>query len=211
MLEQLQEQWNQVLNKHSELPGISQDTFNDLVHRYSDPERAYHNLHHIVQLLQTAETFKARLHDYKAVFLAIWFHDAVYNPLANDNEIESAALADTHLSRLLLEEKSVEKVKKMILATAHHLQLEEGSSPDTLFLLDFDLMILGSSQEEYKTYSSQIRKEYQSIPDLLYKPGRKRILQRFLETKRLFKTEEFYILYEHQARTNIQWELSLLG
>src|SRR5689334_21941080 len=107
MLEQLQEQWNHVLNKHSELPGISQDTFNDLVQRYSDPERAYHTLHHIAQLLQTAETFKARLHDYEAVFLAIWFHDAVYNPLANDNEIESATLAKTHLSRLLVDEESI--------------------------------------------------------------------------------------------------------
>lgn len=210
MLDYLKEQWSRLQGLDSNLQGVSNEVFQELIQRYSEPERAYHNLEHIAQLLQTAETFKARLSDYEAVRMAIWFHDVIYNPLANDNEAESAAFAEKHLARLLLDDNKIEKVKNLILATAHHTQVSVEGDSDTAFFLDFDLMILGSDLERYKTYTRQIRKEYQAIPDLLYKPGRKRILQRFYEAKRLFKTEEFYLLYEAQAKANLKWELQQL-
>lgn len=210
MLDYLKEQWTQLQGLDSNLQGVCNEVFQELIQHYSESERAYHNLDHIAQLLQTAETFKARLLDYNAVRLAIWFHDVIYNPLANDNEAESALFAEKRLARLLLDDVKIEKIKNLILATVHHTQLPPEGDSDSAFFLDFDLMILGSDLETYKTYTKQIRKEYQAIPDLLYKPGRKRILQRFYDSKRLFKTEEFYLLYEPQAKANIKWELQQL-
>jgi predicted metal-dependent HD superfamily phosphohydrolase len=59
-------------------------------------------------------------------------------------------------------------------------------------------------------YFEQIRKEYRIYPDFLYKPGRAKALEHFLENKFIFQTEEFRKLYEEKARRNIEKEISLL-
>ena len=46
--------------------------------------------------------------------------------------------------------------------------------------------------------------------DFLYKPGRKKVLQHFLDMENIFKTEYFRNKYENTARTNIRKELSQL-
>jgi predicted metal-dependent HD superfamily phosphohydrolase len=44
-------------------------------------------------------------------------------------------------------------------------------------------------------------------PDFLYRPGRRKVLQHFLDMERIFKTEEFASKFEKQARVNLGWEL----
>jgi predicted metal-dependent HD superfamily phosphohydrolase len=55
---------------------------------YDAPERHYHTLQHIENLLDRVEAYP--LHDPVVVGLAIWFHDAVYSALRHDNETKSA-------------------------------------------------------------------------------------------------------------------------
>lgn len=119
---QLQTQWNQLVETYVDLPSISNEIFKELSENYTSPKRTYHNLQHISTLLQSAENYKDELHDYDAVRLAIWFHDVIYTPLGNDNEALSAEFAEKHLARLLLPDEKIRKVKKLILATAHHMQ-----------------------------------------------------------------------------------------
>lgn len=57
---------------------------------------------------------------------------------------------------------------------------------------------------------TQVRKEYSIYPDLLYKPGRKKVLQHFLQMERIFKTQVFYDKYETQSRRNLEKELNQL-
>ena len=64
-----------------------------LISKYSENHRAYHNLSHVHALLGQAENFKNRFVDYEAARLAVWFHDAIYEPQSQTNEIESARLA----------------------------------------------------------------------------------------------------------------------
>ena len=70
-----------------------------------------------------------------------------------------------------------------------------------------------SVQEQvlYDTYCQQVRKEYSIYPDFLYKPGRKKVLEHFLNMERIFKTTYFFDLYEAQARENLRRELSSLS
>lgn len=82
---------------------------------------------------------------------------------------------------------------------------------DINYFTDADLAILGSAENDYKTYFLKIRKEYRWYPDLVYNPGRKRVLQHFLSMERIFKTEYFFNKFESQARKNLGMELHFLG
>ena len=82
---------------------------------------------------------------------------------------------------------------------------------DTNYFTDADLSILGSDSDSYLTYTKQIRKEYSYFPDLLYKPGRRKVLEHFLEMGNIFKTKYFQDKFEIQAKINILGELKSLS
>ena len=71
-----------------------------LLAAYGDPARRYHDLHHLAEVLGHVDTLEAVATDPVAVRLAAWFHDAVYDPKALDNEERSAALAEHELAAL---------------------------------------------------------------------------------------------------------------
>ena len=78
---------------------------------------------------------------------------------------------------------------------------------DNAYLLDFDLSILGSDWDSYRNYTIQIRKEYKIYPDFMYKSGRKKVLQHFLERETLYFTEAYQVTHENRARENLKKEL----
>lgn len=75
---------------------------------------------------------------------------------------------------------------------------------------DADLSILGSVQSVYVNYAKQVRQEYSIYPDFMYRPGRQKVLNHFLQMKKIFKTDVFFNKYEAQARINLQHESALL-
>jgi predicted metal-dependent HD superfamily phosphohydrolase len=93
------------------------------------------------------------------------------------------------------------------MATKDH---QAGSDKGTLYLLDFDLAILGENLQTYAEYVQKIRAEYALYPDFLYNRGRKKVLQHFLDRDTIFKTREFIDNYESQARENLKAELKEL-
>ena len=70
----------------------SNDLYEILFHAYTEPHRCYHNVQHIVECLDLYRQVKALLCQPAWVELAIWFHDAVYDPQSNENEMRSALL-----------------------------------------------------------------------------------------------------------------------
>jgi predicted metal-dependent HD superfamily phosphohydrolase len=129
----------------------------------------------------------------------------VYNVLKNNNEAKSASFAEKRLQSILFPVEQIEQCKKLILATQKH---EPGNVEVNLFT-DADLCVLGAEPEVYKLYTTQVRKEYGLYPDLVYNPGRKKVLQHFLAMPRIFKTDFFFEKYENAARRNLKWELKL--
>ncbi len=73
--------------------GDAEPVFLDLEARYSEEGRAYHNLAHIAHCLDELRCYPGGGVDIGAVEFALWFHDAVYDPRAKDNEGRSAGLA----------------------------------------------------------------------------------------------------------------------
>src|SRR5688572_5611734 len=86
--------------------------------RYTEPHRAYHDLSHILDCLGHAARVRAQLNHPHCVELALWFHDAIYEPRAGDNEERSAQLAIAALQGAATAEV-LRRVEELILATRH--------------------------------------------------------------------------------------------
>ena len=74
--------------------------------RYAEPHRSYHNLAHVEAVLAAVDQLAAAEQldddDWSVVRLGAWFHDAVYDPRATDNEELSAQLAHATLTEPVL-------------------------------------------------------------------------------------------------------------
>src|SRR5687767_3464338 len=77
---------------------VSPGWYEKLTAAYAEPHRHYHNQQHIAECLAEFDQARHLARDPVAVELALWFHDAVYDPKAADNEEQSAALAKRCLS-----------------------------------------------------------------------------------------------------------------
>ena len=163
--------------------------------RYAEPHRRYHTLEHIEHCLSEFDPRQAA--DPKAVELAIWFHDAVYDPRRSDNEERSAAW----LLELMPEQT---KAAAMVRVTKDH----RPSTPDEALLVDVDLAILGQPAERFDRYERQIREEYSWVPSLIFHMKRRSILKGFLDRPFIYQTEPFRAKYEAQARRNLARSLA---
>ncbi|AZA79782.1 hypothetical protein EG347_20985 [Chryseobacterium sp. G0186] len=175
--------------------------------KYTEKGRHYHNLLHLENMFQEIEVVKNRISNFTALSFSLFYHDIVYNATSKSNEEKSALTAEARLTDLHLHTDDIKLISSQILATKYHQKSED---EDTNYLLDADLSILGKDLESYLAYTKMIRKEYSIYPDLLYKPGRKKVLKHFLELTSIFKTEYFKEKYEAKARENIARELQLL-
>jgi predicted metal-dependent HD superfamily phosphohydrolase len=181
--------------------------FQLLVVAYTKPDRHYHNLQHIHHVLTILDRFADRLQNPISVILAAWFHDFVYDSRSTDNEIQSAKLAEELLRDIGVSTGKIDRVQQLILATqGHKTDLRDN---DLCIFLDADLAILGTNPEQYQIYARSIRHEYSWVADELYRAGRIRVLESFLQRDRLYHTELLFDELEARARLNIQEELSL--
>ncbi|HWS90537.1 MAG TPA: hypothetical protein VN282_26450 [Pyrinomonadaceae bacterium] len=180
-----------------------------LTRHYSAPDRHYHNLHHVAEVLRLLGPFESAAADYDALRFAAWFHDAVYDTRSSTNEEESAALAERALAELRVPAVRSDLVRRLILATKRH--KAEGGRPDFGLFLDADLSILGTDAETYLAYSEAIRGEYAWVPEHAYLAGRLKVLTDFLRRERLYYTEALAQRLEAQARRNLSDEVRRLS
>ncbi|MDX6183996.1 hypothetical protein SGQ44_17465 [Flavobacterium sp. Fl-77] len=177
----------------------------DLEKVYSVKSRHYHNLTHLEDMIVSFETYRDQIQNPNEIIFAIFYHDYIYKSSKKDNELKSAEYA------LSILPENTKLDKQLVFDTICATQLHQHHQiEDINWLIDFDLKILARDWNEYQMYFEQIRKEYRIYPDFLYKPGRAKALQHFLENEFIFQTEEFRKLYEEKARRNIEKEISLL-
>lgn len=190
--------------KYTNNSALAENCWQQIETAYNHKKRHYHNLTHLQHLIETLQPYQKEIKEWDTILFAVFYHDIVYNVLKNNNEEKSAAVAVEKLSALHVPPAAVEKCKYFILATKLH---SADADNDCNLFTDADLCILGQPWENYKHYYAQIRKEYSIYPDIIYKPGRKKVLQHFLKKESIFKTNTLYTLYEKQSRTNLQQEL----
>lgn len=205
----MQAQWDRLVADYPALPARRRRIGSELIRKYQQRGRHYHNLQHIEAMLRLCDEHEHQLLQPHNVRLAIWFHDAVYVSRRADNEERSAALALRSTARL---GRPAVDAAHMILATKRH-RLEETSielQPDTAWFLDFDLAILGAAPAVYDAYAQAIRREYAWVSARAYAEGRAKVLRAFLERPRLYFTDELRARWEKQAQVNLLRELGQL-
>jgi len=180
--------------------------YDDLVRRYSEPHRHYHGLRHISRCFQELDEVRGQADHPFEVELALWLHDAVYDPKRSDNEEASARYAREALGRLLQEEQ-LELIHCLIMATRH---TEPPKSNDQGLIADIDLAILGSPEEEYRKYEDGIRREYCYMPEDRFRSGRAKLLEKFLKRDHIYYMDHFRERYEATARANLSHSISKL-
>lgn len=187
-------------NMWSALGGTGDAVFDELVRRYAEPGRRYHTAEHVVECLAWLDRVRHLARDAAAVEAAIWFHDAVHDPLAADNEARSAALFRTLAGDAGVADDAIEPMAKLIEATDHRRRPE---LPDARLLVDIDLCILGAPPARYRRYEQDVRAEYAVLDDEVYRIGRRSVLRGFLERTAIFHTDYFGRRLESQARDNL--------
>ena len=180
-----------------------QKVFNKLIAAYSEKQRAYHTLQHLYECLVLLESIRPDLKDAYSVELALWFHDAIYDPQAKDNELKSAELFEQYLAQDLSFD-IVQKIKRWILVTQKH---EATNELDLQFLLDIDLAILAASPERFTEYEQQIQQEYAWVYPDIYLIKRKQVLAHFYQTEPLYQTKYFQQNFEQRAKENLKFNL----
>jgi len=193
-------------------PLIDEELKNELAALYQAADRHYHGLAHIEAMLALAAEYRHLLHDPEAVEAAIWFHDAIYDSRANDNEAKSAELAEKRLAGRVGPHR-LARVAAMISATATH-QLpplsDENALNDAALLLDMDLAILGAEPAVFDAYEKAVRLEYGWVEEPMWRAGRSAVLQNFIARPHIFNTQIFRDRFEARARENLDRSLRAL-
>ena len=182
-------------------PAPADAALDELLARYREPQRHYHTLEHLAECFAGYDLLQCAMRCPGEIALALWFHDAVYEPRRGDNEALSADLATVALRAAGAREDVVARVHALIMATQGHAAPTD--DPDCAILLDIDLGILGASPARFAEYERQIRAEYAHVPDEAYRIGRARVLDGFARRARIYGTARFHALYEQAARRNL--------
>jgi len=200
--------WQRLLQPYTGDAAFIESGFQTLIEQYAEPQRQYHNVFHIHALIQLQQAYQAVITDNESLLLAVFFHDIIYDVKRSDNEELSAEAATAFLQQTSYPADKIGKVAAFIRATQTHINTNNDSDLD--HFLDFDLSILSADTGAYQAYTAQIRAEYAIYPDNLYKPGRTRVLQHFLQMPSIYKTVSFKVQHEAAARHNMTEELKTL-
>lgn len=182
--------------------GDSHDDLRDeLLARWSEPHRHYHDLRHLAETLDALEGLGC---DAPAARLAVWFHDAVHCGAPSD-EIRSAELATVRLRGLGLPDALVGEVHRLILLTIDH-----APDPDDALggaVCDADLAILAASPSRYAESVADLRLE-SPLPDDQWCLARRASVQQHLARPRLYASPLAGRRFEAAARANLSAELA---
>ena len=179
-----------------------------LIAAHEEPHRHYHTTAHVAFLLGQIEDRLHHIDDVSVLRLAAFFHDAVYDPLAKDNELRSADWARQDLVCRGFAADRADRLAALILKTAAH-HAGDATVDEALFL-DMDFSILGAAREVYEQYAKAIRAEYAAVPDDAFRKGRAAFLRNVLAQPRMFRTEFYETALGVTARANIAWEIARL-
>ena len=157
--------------------------FDAVVRQYRE-RKGYHTERHLSHVMSLWLENRALFRNPACAGLALFYHDAIYEPARSDNEARSADHAD-EIARLAgLDAKAIATIRFLILATGHN---EVPAEPDAQLFVDIDLSILGVERGVYDAYTEGVRYEYRHVPGPLYRRGRAKVLEEFLSRERIFQ------------------------
>lgn len=177
-----------------------------LLARYAESHRSYHTVRHLDECFTRLEWAGRGPDRPGEVALALFYHDAVYDPHRSDNEARSAELAASVLAAHGIAPDVTDRVRALIMATRHE---SLPATPDAALLVDVDLGILAAPAARFDEYERQVREEYAFVPDAVFRHERRGILRGLLARERLFSSGAFGG-DEERARDNLSRSIGRL-
>lgn len=205
----LADRWSRLLPGHEALG-------RDLLARWSEPHRNYHDKRHLLDVLRGIDRLlaagEAPAVPHRPLLLAAWFHDAVYAGSAGQDERDSAALAGSSLKETVspggLTEDEVREVERLVLVTADHAPEKDDDAGRVL--CDADLAVLARPWPAYERYVADVRRDYAHVSDADFARGRAAVVASLLALDPLFGTASGRELWESAARENLARELEAI-
>ncbi len=195
-------------------PSKGDEVFKYLTGVYSQPQRHYHVLVHIVSMHDRFfEYHKKHYLSLSTLYIqitlaALWFHDCIRDPMARDNEERSIRAFRRQAKKLGLEKIVIIMVNKLIRATKHEKFV---STVLEQLICDLDLSVFASHPSTFNKYERDIRKEYDWVDMKTFAPKRIEVLERFLKREKIFQTPFFHKKYEAKARKNLSRSIEKLS
>ncbi len=182
-----------------------------LIERWSTPDRRFHNLRHLIDMLARVDELAEESHDPDIMRVACWYHGCVFSSdveevirgNGGEDETASAAFAEADLRHLGVPMETVKRVCSLIVNLKRHMLADDDI--DAQALIDADLGTLAVDPQTYTEYVRLLREEYSHIPVEEYLRGRLTIVSRLLDREHLFHSP-LGERWEHPARENLAAE-----
>lgn len=205
-----------LLAVRAEAAGLAFKLDRDVLARYLD--RPYHNLEHLVYMLDLAEIWNqgAEVVEMPDLWAAIIYHDLLVDSDPDVEAGEDVSRSLQALDQIELPGCSREKVLAMIRATDHrHYSFSPDPkapmSPAQRLMCRLDLAVLGESPSEYARYAEAVAREYAPKYGYLseaFRSGRTAFLQTLLQ--RLEAGPIINSEYDERILANARQELGQL-
>jgi len=205
MIEMNRERWDRLMRALALEPGAS--TFDELLRCYRARGRHYHTDRHVDACLKHLDQHAELADSAAEIELALWFHDAIYQPLRSDNELKSAEWAVRFVRQAGGSSDLAGRVRGLVMATVHPCVPQ---TPDQRIMVDVDLSILGAEPRIYDGFESAVRKEYWMVPGFIYRRKRAELLQSFLGREWIYNHPVFRKQWEARACENLTRALTAL-
>jgi len=181
------------------------DIWASLFGHFAEAHRHYHDDKHMTHCLTELDAAHLLMDSADVVEMALWFHDAIYNPGAPDNEQRSADLFE-HFARGSLNSDFIEEVRGAILDTTHQ---RLPTATNARYVVDIDLSSFGLPWQAFMADSHALRKEQKHLSDEEFFPKKCAFLHSLLARTSIYSTDYFRDRYEAVARSNISRYLGL--
>ena len=150
------------------------DNLGELIYKYDEPHRYYHNINHLRRLLHRCEESELSKRNKWLMQIVILFHDHIYDPRNSArNEIASAEAFKNSIK----DKYRIHKMFKMMYKAIEASDYKTKVSDDNFLFRelrrwDLDEPLFQANMTDLITNEALIRKEYQYVPYLSYIKGR---------------------------------------
>lgn len=185
---------------------VSWSEFFRLRRAYKEPQRFYHTWQHIYECVSFVNLHYG---NQPGVVLALFYHDAVYDPASKTNEQDSALMWLRYADKLQIDRGFgvVPVINELILMTINHKVLPHQSYVFQI-MNDADMHVFLCPDEHYLEYARNVWREYKAVGEAAYLKGRLDFLNN-LDVEKIFLTHQARELVHH-ARANIDLEKTIL-
>ena len=168
--------------------------------RYGEPHHRYHTTQHLNECFAYFDADRSEAMHPAEIELELWFHDAIYDATRHKNEQQSADWLRSILMSAGGSTTVADRVHALVMVTCHKAL---PVALDEQILVDAYPSILAATPARFDQYETQVRAEYQWIPDETYRNKRAEMLQAFLNRKSIHNTAYFKANSEANARRNL--------